>query len=199
MTSRHHGAHPRLGDLGVLHAAREMNGAADGEADVKNSRLHGRDLVCQRHLGQRHIDVGKFQPKRAKRVGHEPHQHGFDVTDREAPSKSLRGLARSRHRMGGLGEREASFNEERAAGFREPHPAAIAVEQLHADFGFQIPDLIAQRRLRDAQSLRGLAEAQLFRDGYEVTNVPQLHPAAVIRKSYQARKNKVISDAADRC
>ncbi|MNV91154.1 hypothetical protein D3C71_1856200 [compost metagenome] len=58
---------------------------------------------------------------------------------------------------------------------RELHAPAGAHEQLCAQFGLQLGDLQAQRRLRDMQALRGAREAQLFGQGNEVTQVPQFH------------------------
>ena len=55
------------------------------------------------------------------------------------------------------------------------HAPAGAHEQLGAQFLFQLGDLQTQRRLRDMQALRGACEAQLFRQGDEVTQMAQFH------------------------
>jgi hypothetical protein len=43
-----------------------------------------------------------------------------------------------------------------------------------ADFFFQAPDLLRERRLRHTQALRGVAEMQFFGDGKEVTKVTEV-------------------------
>ncbi len=58
---------------------------------------------------------------------------------------------------------------------RQLHAPAGAHEQLGAQFLLQLSDLQAQRRLRDMQALRGACEAQLFRQGDEVTQMAQFH------------------------
>jgi hypothetical protein len=47
----------------------------------------------------------------------------------------------------------ARIVEEQLARFRQPHPALAALQQLSAHFGFQLLDLVAQRRLADVQAL----------------------------------------------
>jgi hypothetical protein len=52
--------------------------------------------------------------------------------------------------------------------------------------------------LGDAQALGGLAVVQLLGDRHEVAKVSQLHTAALIGKSDERRKNKVIPAGAVR-
>ena len=67
------------------------------------------------------------------------------------------------------------FDEERFARGGEAHAAGAAFEQLHADLGFQITNLLGQRRLRDAKPTRGLNETELFGGGNKVSKVTEFH------------------------
>jgi hypothetical protein len=57
---------------------------------------------------------------------------------------------------------------------REPHALAAALEQLGLQPVLQLLDGHAQRRLGDAQPLGRAAEMQLFGQGHEVVQQPQL-------------------------
>ena len=50
-----------------------------------------------------------------------------------------------------------------------------AVEQLHADFRFQIPDLLTQGRLGDAHFLSRAGEVSLFGNGEKIADMAQFH------------------------
>jgi hypothetical protein len=66
----------------------------------------------------------------------------------------------------------------RAAGSQRDGPA-IAVEQADFQVAFERLDLLGERRTRDMQPLRRATEVQLFGDGHEVAQLPQLHPASL--------------------
>jgi hypothetical protein len=53
--------------------------------------------------------------------------------------------------------------------------AAIADEQLGAQFPLQCDDLLRERRTRDVQPLRCPAVVQFLGDRHEVTQLPQFH------------------------
>ena len=67
------------------------------------------------------------------------------------------------------------MRQQRLPHHRQPHAAAVAVEQRRAELPFQHPDLLAQRGLRDEQPLRGAGEVQLLGHGDEVPQVPPVH------------------------
>jgi hypothetical protein len=52
-----------------------------------------------------------------------------------------------------------------------------AVEEPHAQLAFEPADLLAHRRLDDADPLGGDAESALLGDGHEVLQLAQFHPA----------------------
>jgi hypothetical protein len=68
--------------------------------------------------------------------------------------------------------------QEGAAAHGQRDSAGTAVEQFQAEFAFQPPDLLADRRLDDMQPLGGLPEVKLLSDRYEVPNLAQLHAHA---------------------
>ena len=57
---------------------------------------------------------------------------------------------------------------------REGDVVATAIEQLDADGALEPPDLLAQRGLRGANPRRRAREIQLFGDGHEIPQMPQL-------------------------
>jgi hypothetical protein len=69
----------------------------------------------------------------------------------------------------------------------EQHPARLGErdappgprEQLHPELALELADLLAERRLRDAEPRGGAAEVQLLRDRHEVPQVPELHDVEI--------------------
>lgn len=57
---------------------------------------------------------------------------------------------------------------EQPAGIGQRHPAVGAIEQAHAQFLFQALDLLAQRRLRDAQQFGCPSEVQFLGHRHEI-------------------------------
>ena len=51
----------------------------------------------------------------------------------------------------------------------------IAIQQAEAEFVLKVADLCAQGRLREVQVHCGAAEAELFCDGDEITEMAQFH------------------------
>jgi hypothetical protein len=52
---------------------------------------------------------------------------------------------------------------------------AIAIQQLRPDVFFQLPDLLAQGRLRSPEARRRTREIELFGNGHEAAQVTQFH------------------------
>ena len=89
-------------------------------------------------------------------------------TDLQLTDLALLGAAHYIHRLAHLRERLAGFLEEQPAGVGKRYVAVGALEQAHPELVFQRLNLLTERRLGDAQQLRGAAEMQLFGNGYEV-------------------------------
>lgn len=67
------------------------------------------------------------------------------------------------------------MREERLAGGQEPHAAGRALEERRAELVLERADVAADRRLRDAEALRGAAHVPFFRDGHEVLDLREAH------------------------
>lgn len=55
------------------------------------------------------------------------------------------------------------------------HNARTTLKKRRADFRFELLDMTAQRRLRDAQPFGRAAEMQLFREREKRMQVPKFH------------------------
>jgi hypothetical protein len=67
-----------------------------------------------------------------------------------------------------LAEDFQRFLQEYLSGIRQFDAPVRALEKARADFPFKREDLLAQRRLRDAQPVRRLAEVQILGDGHKI-------------------------------
>ena len=70
------------------------------------------------------------------------------------------------------GEDGACFRQKHLSGVGEPGTAGIAVEQADIEAALECPDLLRQRLLGHVQAFRGAAEAEVFGDGDEVSQLP---------------------------
>ena len=88
-----------------------------------------------------------------------------------APRDAGHALAKRLH----LGQQALGFSQQHAAAGRQAHALGVASQQLQAQLGFQRLDLLAQRRLLDAQ--RGGSAGHVARLGHggEVAQVAQVH------------------------
>ena len=69
----------------------------------------------------------------------------------------------------------ARFGEKRLARLGQLDPARLAPEQLHVELGFERADLLAERRLLDAEPLGRAGDVTLLGDGDEIAEVAQFH------------------------
>jgi hypothetical protein len=86
-----------------------------------------------------------------------------------------RRLPRHPGRALGGGQDPAGLLKEPASRGRQLDVPPDPAQEIDLELGLEIPDLLAQGRLRGVQAARGAAEMKLFRDSDEVTKVPQLH------------------------
>ena len=88
-------------------------------------------------------------------------------------------LVHARREVGGvrgLRQDDARLLHEHAARFGELYLALGAVEELDPELVFELPDLMAERRLTQIQPLGGAAEVQRLGQRDDVAKVTQLHP-----------------------
>jgi hypothetical protein len=103
--------------------------------------------------------------------------------------------ARQLHRPFRRGEGAARALQEGVAGGGQLHAAAGAAQKDGAHHLLELPDLLAQRRLRDVKPPRRPAEVQLLRDGDEVAEVAKLerHEGPSRGFTYRSRTNNVLA------
>jgi hypothetical protein len=90
---------------------------------------------------------------------------GADEAYGQAPELSLVGADRLTDRFFCQRHDASSLRQEHEPGRGDLYASPGAVEQPDPDFLFQLPDLLAERRLRNVQSFRGSAEMKLFGNG----------------------------------
>ena len=71
-----------------------------------------------------------------------------------------------------LQERSARLDKEDSPRACHAHRASRAVEELHIQLTFHLPNLPAQGRLGHIESRGSPGEMQLFRDGDEIRQLP---------------------------
>jgi len=163
--------HHQGGQAGVVH---QLSGA--DETQIEAVREQVVDLRLRRLLAQIERDLRPGGAKVAQQPGHhigEGHRagkaHGQPAGLAAADLPGLRNGVF--HRV----ENAPRQRQQGVAGGRALHSTAPTGEQGHAELGFQRLDLLAQRRLRDVQALRGSGEVALFGHGDEVAQMAQVH------------------------
>ena len=117
-------------------------------------------IISQDALEERHAD------RLHRRIGHADRHVARDLAARSL-DVALGGLHRPQDRFG--------VRIEPLARRRRLQPARLAVEQAMAEFGFQIGQVVAQRRDRDAQLAGRRGEAAFFEDGLEIAELARIH------------------------
>ncbi len=110
---------------------------------------------------------------RARDLGYERRRRV--EADRQLAQLAACRAARHGDRPFGLRQGGARLGQEEGADIGQLDIAAAAIEQADAEFLLQHLDLVAERRLRDAEPLGGLAEMEFLGDADEVTKVAQFH------------------------
>jgi hypothetical protein len=85
-------------------------------------------------------------------------------------------LSRARNPCGTLClvQQAATLDQERLAGRSESNAPTCSLEEANAELVFEAPNLMAQRRLRDAKSSGGATEVELFCNRDEVLHQAQI-------------------------
>jgi hypothetical protein len=82
------------------------------------------------------------------------------------------------YRAFGLFQRGACFGQEQPPCLGQLHATAGAIEQADAQFLLEHSNLLAERRLRDAQAQRRAAKMPFLCHGKEITKMPQFHESS---------------------
>src|SRR5580700_10678547 len=93
----------------------------------------------------------------------------------DAPGFAARGTTGRGSRVLDPVEDHPRLGKERLAGLGQLHAAGLAAEQLYFELGFERPDLLAERRLLDAEPLGRARHMPLLGDRDEIAKVTQLH------------------------
>lgn len=72
-------------------------------------------------------------------------------------------------------ENGARILEQRHSGIGQPHAARQAMKQPHIELALERTDLLAERRLLDAELRRRAGDMAGFGDGDEITEMAELH------------------------
>ena len=67
------------------------------------------------------------------------------------------------------------MEQEARAGFGQAYATCAPLEERDAELGLQVPDLAAQRRLRDVQALGGTADVSFLGHHHEIANLIEAH------------------------
>ena len=158
---------------------------------------------------------GELRPVDQEEVGHPPCHGAFSQDDEAVVLAGRRGRAGTRDDGDvGLAARrddDEAWNVDRGScrrGLRRdldlPGPGAVPrvgeadgfsspLEELHAQFVFEVADLPAQRRLRDMQPFGGARDILFLSGGDEIAQMAKFHPATVAHtKSMSEPRNKAL-------
>src|SRR5215472_6242735 len=75
----------------------------------------------------------------------------------------------------GVADDDLRLGQEGLALRRELDASTVALQELEPKLALEAANLLAERRLRDEQPLRGPREVELGGDGHEVPQMAQLH------------------------
>ena len=107
--------------------------------------------------------------------GQEIGRDGCDHADPERPGERIarrpRGDRDARRRR----QRSARLGDDAGRPGVDAHGAALALEQLQAQFRLELEDLAAQRRLADVAGRRRPAEMAMIGDRDRIFEVPEIH------------------------
>ena len=145
------------------------------QADLDGAFRKSMDLLADGHLLEMQFHQRMLDGEAPQHVGKEGVERGVDGADRKAcvrpPLDEVHGV----DRRGRCVQHPVRMVDQDLARRREDDPAVVAHEEGGAEFLLQGDDLLAQRRLGDADALRRPGEVQLLRDGQEVAELAHVH------------------------
>ena len=139
------------------------------------SGAQGEGLLIRRKLMQGEMNLAMPFAKNTHHIGEGAIERGGDDADGEMAELSTPSHASQAHGFVGIGEGRAGAIEEHDAGFSEGDFSACPVEELYAQFAFELLNLLAERGLGDGKTLGGATEMQRLGDGGEIAQMPQFH------------------------
>src|SRR5581483_4715729 len=106
---------------------------------------------------------------------------GAGEADGEPPQLAARRAPRRRHRVVDARQHRTRILEQGPARFGQLDAARLAAEELHVELGLECADLLAERRLLDAQPLRRAGDVTRFGHGDEIAQMAKLHMEYISR------------------
>ena len=157
------------GEIPVVHGRTQ-------EPDLNAILAERQDLIGRVELADLKVNVGMPLDERANDdrkdrevcPRHEAHPEAASRPTRRPPGR-LRGPL-------GVEQDRSGLVEECASRVRQLDATLGPVEERDAELGFELSDLLTERRLGHAQTQCRPAEVQLLGDGHEISEVPKLHP-----------------------
>ena len=149
----------------------------EGEVEASGAQLG--ELSAGVPLEQRSAQPRVRVPDQGERRDEDTLARRKVEADAQLPVRRGPGLPGRRDGPVKLAGQWRGFPAERLARGREPHAVRGAGDEFHPDAALKLPQLQAQRRLRDAQPGGGPAEVQLLGEHEEGRDVSQLHRAII--------------------
>ena len=143
------------------------------ETDVDLPCRQQLELLFRAALLQIQLHAGKFRAEGAKNRRQRGMWKRPGKADAQRACNAFRHAPRCNAHAVRLRQRLARFGQDRAARVRQPHLVLGAVEKPSAKLVFQLPDLLAQRRLRHVQPRGRAREVQFLRDGHEIPQMSE--------------------------
>ncbi len=151
------------------------------ERHVERAGLQTRERIDGVLAVQDQAQVGQVLGEQRPQRRQYPGVRRWEGAYREIAGAPVLGLFRDAPRMFEAAENVVRVAKKYASRIGQRDVMAAAVEQLHADGALEPPNLLAQRRLRGSEPRRRAREAQLFGNGHEIAQMPELDAAAELR------------------
>ena len=145
------------------------------QRDIEPAAAQRLDLRVARQIVERQLHLGIILPEAIEGGGDQRHERRRrGEADAQPPELAAPGEPRGLDRVIGLRQCRARLGDEQFARLGQPHAAAGAIEQPGAELILQRADLLAERGLRDAESLRGAAEMHLLGNAQEIAQMAKV-------------------------
>ena len=145
------------------------------ESDVQPPLADRLGLIQAAHVPHDDADLRVPPGERAQDVDEDLRVRRSGRADGQLADLALIHARRQVGRVRGLRQDDARLLDEHPAGFGELDVALGPVEQRDTELVFQLPDLLAERRLAEMQPLGGAAEVKRVGHGDDVPQVTKLH------------------------
>jgi hypothetical protein len=157
-----------------LRSQRGLHDRATHNGEVDEIARDGIDLRGRRALHEIEVNGGERRAEPLDRSREDAERGGVGIRHAQRVRLTGRGAARGGGGQPHLRQRAARTTEQRLARRRERDLPARAAEEHDAEPLLELPDLLAERWLRDAEPPGGAAEVKFLGDGDEVPQVSQL-------------------------